>query len=65
MLTKKVKMYAGYLHILGMVHDCKWISRSLQLAIPCVLNENAPIYRGQWMVFSARHCKTYQQTLKV
>jgi hypothetical protein len=24
MLTIKVKMYAGYLHILGMVHDCKW-----------------------------------------
>jgi hypothetical protein len=24
MLTKKVKMYAGYLHILGMAHDCKY-----------------------------------------
>ena len=26
MLTKKVKMYAGYLHILGVVHDYKWIA---------------------------------------
>jgi hypothetical protein len=26
MLTKKVKMYAGYLYILGMVHDCKEIA---------------------------------------
>jgi len=25
MLTKKVKMYAGYLHILGIVYDCKEI----------------------------------------
>jgi len=28
MLTKKVKMYAGYLHILGMIHDCKWIAET-------------------------------------
>jgi hypothetical protein len=25
MLTKKVKMCVGYLHISGMVYDCKWI----------------------------------------
>ena len=28
MLTKKVNMYGGYLHILGMVHDCKEIAES-------------------------------------
>ncbi len=26
MLTKKVNMYGGYLHILGMINDCKEIA---------------------------------------
>jgi hypothetical protein len=33
MLTIKVKMYAGYLHILGMVHDCKCIADLYSLDI--------------------------------
>ena len=41
MLTKKVKIYGGYLHILGMVHDCKWlaeiISRSFKHTV-CMFN---------------------------
>jgi hypothetical protein len=26
MLTKKVKVYVGYIDILRTIHDCKWIA---------------------------------------
>jgi hypothetical protein len=39
MLTIKVKMHAGYLHILGTIHDCKDIadieSQELTICVVC------------------------------
>ena len=40
MLTKKVKMYDGYLHILGMVHDCKWIAANVNSLSPAYEMKN-------------------------
>jgi len=34
MLTKKVKKYARHLHILRIIHDCKWIAATINRLCP-------------------------------
>jgi hypothetical protein len=45
----KVKIYAGYLHILRTIHDCKWIADLYSRQSPEYEMKNPLKNRGQWL----------------